>query len=344
MIPQKKILFISEASEKIGFGHFSRSIELYKQFLINGDFNIYFLIAIDKKKLVHFLKSRGLTFSDHFICFDSWNYQRIIESLNKTFFSCVVFDLQSEHSELRSYFSNSKSKTLSLDFFFQQNCSDVIVNLFNHKLSHEYTETCSKTKILSGPKYSIIRDKFKLIRHERSLQQVDRPIQNILIAMGGSDPNNLTMKIIHRLQKLRFINQIKEISIVIGPLFSESQKNKINRLAISVKSLRVFIEPENFESFFLNNDLIFCGGGTTLLESMSCGMPAIVIPQSQEELNHATSYAKKNACIVYDKAENIAENFFDLSLLNKIKNNALNTVDHYGKNRILEIVTDLINE
>jgi spore coat polysaccharide biosynthesis predicted glycosyltransferase SpsG len=341
---RKQILFISEASEIIGFGHFSRSIELYKEFISNSKLNVFFLIAIDKKKLIQFLEARNLTFTKNFLCFKEWDYLSMIHSLKKNNFSCVIFDLQNEHQNLRNFFSQSKTKTISLDYFFEKNRPDVTINLFNHQSANFINESINNKKIFSGPEYAIIRNEFQYIRQKKIRKTLHTKVQNILIIMGGADPGNNTVKAISAIQSFnQNTAESKNINVVVGPLFSEKHIKEVHHISLRDKDIKIFISPKNLENLFLKSDLIFCGGGTTLLESMSVGLPAVVIPQSKEERNHACYYAEKNACIVEEDPALISSNIFNIKFLDIIKNNALDIVDQKGKSRILQISLGLIN-
>lgn len=335
----KSILFVTEANENIGFGHFSRSIELYKEFDKSNKFNLLFLVSCKQDKLDEFLTQRNVMSADNIISFQDNSDQQIIELIKNNNHSCVIFDTHNEHNLLRSFFDQSACKTISLDFFYEENIPDVSINLFNHRTLH-YS---NKHQLFSGPEYAIVRDEFKKIRDLKIFTDWHKNPKKFLILMGGADPQSNSLKAINTIKNMsNFLNA--EIQIVIGPLFSDKLSQSIFQESKKNGLLKIFESPKNIEELFLDCDVMFCGGGTTLLEGMSVGMPTIVIPQSDEEFNHAKSYHDRGACILLDDPESFSSINLDFELMQALRDKALRLVDQRGKERIIQIVEDLVNE
>ena len=337
----KSILFVTEANENIGFGHFSRSIELYKEFDRSNKFNLLFLAFCRQDKLKEFLAQRNIISVDNIISLQDYSDQKIIELVKNNNHSCVIFDTHNEHKLLRSCFDQSASKTISLDFFYEDNIPDASINLFNHRKLHYSQEH----QIFSGPEYAIVRDEFKKIRDLKISNDWHKNPKKFLILMGGADPQSNSLKAINIFKNENMSNFIDaEIQIVIGPLFSDKLSQSIFQESQKNGLLKIFEAPKNIEELFLDCDVMFCGGGTTLLESMSVGMPTIVIPQSDEEFNHAKSYHDRGACILLDDPKSFSSINLDFKLMQALRDKALSIVDQRGKERIIQIVEDLINE
>ena len=89
----KSILFVTEANENIGFGHFSRSIELYKEFDRSNKFNLLFLAFCRQDKLKEFLAQRNIISVDNIISLQDYSDQKIIELVKNNNHSCVILIL-----------------------------------------------------------------------------------------------------------------------------------------------------------------------------------------------------------------------------------------------------------
>ena len=341
MRDKKSILFITEANESLGFGHFSRSIELFKAFEASGKFNLSFLVDCEKDKLNNFLGQRNIDSSDNIFSVHNFAEEKIIKIIKKNEFSCVIFDLHNEYKTLRNFFSQSSSKTISLDFFYEENIPDISINLFNHFEPRK----SKKYKVFSGPNYAIIRDKFKRIRDLRATSKINFNPKKCLILMGGADPRSNSLSAIDVIENSTTFNSNNtKIYVVVGPLFSDELKNKIFQKSEKNSLLKIFNSPKNLEDLFLECDFMFSGGGTTLLEGLSVGMPTIVIPQSNEEYNHARFYHDQKACILLDNIITFDSIKLDIEQLMVLKDNGLKLVDQKGKERILQIVENVLNE
>jgi spore coat polysaccharide biosynthesis predicted glycosyltransferase SpsG len=69
------------------------------------------------------------------------------------------------------------------------------------------------------------------------------------------------------------------VDIIIGPLF----KLEINSLSAALRekcSITCHESPSYIGKLFEDADLVFCGGGGTLLEAICVGVPVVVIAQN----------------------------------------------------------------
>lgn len=342
MRKKKSLLFITEASEKVGFGHFSRSIELFKEFQKTKTFTLWFLAACKQDKLSSFIKQRNIAQSKNIVSIYNLSNKKVIEIIKQGNHSCVIFDTQNEYKDLRSFLKKTNIRTISLDFFFNRNIPDISINLYNHKIL-SYAEN---QRVYSGPQYAIIRDELIRVRKSKtSIKNYNYTPKKCLILMGGADPSENSLKAINLIKynKNSFFHNL-EIEVVIGPLFSLGLRKKIMEQSIGNPSIKIIDSPENIVNLFLENDFMFCGAGTTLLEAMSIGMPTFVIPQSKEEYAHARFYNEKGSCFLIHDEKKFSKHQFNIDLLKTLQDNALKIIDQKGKKRIFKIINDVINE
>ena len=86
-------------------------------------------------------------------------------------------------------------------------------------------------------------------------------------------------------------------------------------------------------------DVIFCGAGGTLLESMTIGLPAVVIPQTEREKNFSFHIKSRASCFLESDITSIESlNFQERELISK---NAMSLVDGYGARRVIKVLDEL---
>lgn len=344
MRDSRSVLLICEASSSIGFGHLSRSLEVYLSFKDSTEHNLLFLPVVQQEVLEDVFKARQIEITKDVILFESWNYKNIINEISKRSIDLVILDTHKEHRELRNYFTQQRFKTISLDYFFENNFPDASINLINHPKIFKSSNNLKGKKIYSGGQFAIIRQEFESLRLPREKLNIKESIENCLIIMGGADPKNKTIEAIEIIKNKFSKTKLNKVDIVIGHLFKKILRDKILASIESYHSnIRIHVSPNHVARLFKNKDLVFCGGGTTLLESMSVGIPTAVLPQSEEEENHAKHYSDKGCCVL------INEDLFPPELKNQdyrssLSINAMQNIDHLGKYRIIEIANGILDE
>lgn len=129
--------------------------------------------------------------------------------------------------------------------------------------------------ILAGPQYAVLGDSFKFEK-----RRIRQDANRILITAGGSDSTSLTPKILKALEN---VNQLLEISVVIGPLFTSSNRKAIQELIVSSKH-RIFVheKAENLSKLMQECDLAIATSGLTKYELAATGTPAILLSIDKE--------------------------------------------------------------
>ena len=135
------------------------------------------------------------------------------------------------------------------------------------------------TKLLLGTQYILLRREFW---QWRGWQRETKAIaNNLLITLGGSDPDNVTLKVLQALRLIRSNNL--EIIIVIGgsnPHF-EILQNKIadSNLIISLKQ-----NVQNMPELMAWADIAIAAGGSTSWELAFMGLPSLVISLADNQI------------------------------------------------------------
>ena len=334
---QKSILIFCESNSKIGIGHLSRSLELYRELIKYKGVEVFLFAKSEAEVLKKLLLSRGITKSKNIICQKKDYIQHLRKLVSSNKFNLLLWDASYGHESLRKYLLRRIENNVALDYFFDHSRPDISVNLFNQKEYDSYDRS-----IFSGGKFAIIRDEFQRIRKIRELEEY-KDLTNFVIFFGGSDPNNRTLDALKFIKQSSFGHEDTKVRVIIGPSF---YKKSIRHIIIYLKENQInheiFKSPKKVSSIFERQHVVFCGGGTSLLESMSMGFPSVVFPQTIEESRHAKYYYNKGCCLLGTEL-NCAELLKRLDIRKKIIKNSFREIDFEGKNRIIDLSLSLIN-
>ncbi len=195
------------------------------------------------------------------------------------------------------------------------------------------------TRLLLGTKYVLLRREFlKYMDFQRGIPSVAK---KLLITLGGSDPENNTLKV------LRALNHIKdriEIKVVIGSdnPFYETIKEEAER---GLHNMEVLQSVEDMAPLMAWADVAFTAGGSTLWELALLGVPTIacIIAENQRPAVESLS-AEGTIISVGDMdeastssiANQVSGLLADKSLREKLSARCSKIVDGAGAGRVIE--------
>jgi UDP-2,4-diacetamido-2,4,6-trideoxy-beta-L-altropyranose hydrolase len=157
-------------------------------------------------------------------------------------------------------------------------CADIVVNQNLHASENMYSHREKYTRLLLGSKYVMLRRNFTARRkRDRTFSDARR----LLILMGGSDPDNLTAKILEYLKTLNLPGWEARAIIGKDSRFQESLRDTILRNKLPVELLE---NPPDVAEPMEWADLAISAGGTTIWELAFMGVPVIAIARAEQEL------------------------------------------------------------
>ena len=128
------------------------------------------------------------------------------------------------------------------------------------------------TRLLLGTRYVLLRSEFLAWRGwHREIPQVAR---KVLVTMGGGDPDNVTLKVIHALQKVE-VDELEAVVVVGGSnphvevLQSEAQGSRFK--------IRLERDVLDMPALMAWADLAVSAGGSTCWEIAFMGLPVLVL-------------------------------------------------------------------
>jgi len=332
------IAFRVDATDTIGIGHFMRCLALSEELNKRGyscffvtKINIDFLISKIKKENIFFQLNPNLNLKE--------DVKELINYSNKKNIDWIITDHYGLNKEYIAYLKKNNFKVLSIDDISKIHYfSDIVLNqnIESEKLNYSSEKY---TQFLLGPKYAILRDRL-LIRNDKKF---NLKVKNILIILGGTDKNNLTLKLIELLFPIS--KQIK-ITVIIGPL--HRNYNEIIKY-VNDKNINIDIKksPENIEEVYLNSDIALSAGGITCYELAYFGIPNIIITIAENQIKSAKGLDNKSVSLYLGSESIVDMNYVKKKideLINNDKlrktmsNNGKKLVDGRGKIRIINVM------
>jgi UDP-2,4-diacetamido-2,4,6-trideoxy-beta-L-altropyranose hydrolase len=182
-------------------------------------------------------------------------------------------------------------------------------------------------ELLMGCDYALLRPEFSKLRGQ-ALEKRKRTkrVENVLISIGGSDVDNVTLDILKKLD-----NGLN-IVVVLG---LESPHNAIIKKYIKGKNIEVIINADDMSGLMMNADLMIGAAGSTSWERCCLGLPVLLYVLAENQKAIAGSLEKLGAAIITkDLKSDICIMVSDLGLWHDMSNKAKNICDGLGVIRV----------
>jgi UDP-2,4-diacetamido-2,4,6-trideoxy-beta-L-altropyranose hydrolase len=156
--------------------------------------------------------------------------------------------------------------------------ADLVLNQNAHAREDFFRSRQSHTRLLLGPRYALLRREFASWREWK--REIHPAARKVLVTMGGSDPDNVTLAVIHALPRV----QIKglEATVVVGG--SNPHITSLEQAAAHFPgTIRLQRSASNMAELLAWADVAVSGAGTTCWEMCLLGLPAILIDLAENQ-------------------------------------------------------------
>ncbi|MGI9341894.1 MAG: UDP-2,4-diacetamido-2,4,6-trideoxy-beta-L-altropyranose hydrolase [Gammaproteobacteria bacterium] len=142
-------------------------------------------------------------------------------------------------------------------------------------------------RCLLGPAYALLGPEYTELRE--SMAQRDGKVRNVLVFIGGSDPQNHTARALQGLSEpdLRSL----ALTIVLGP--NHPDAGAIGRVAAKRPATTIRRNLPTLAPLMAQSDLMVGGGGSTGWQRLCLGLPAVVLGMAENQF--ATNIALHDA-------------------------------------------------
>lgn len=168
--------------------------------------------------------------------------------------------------------------------------ADVILN-HGMQAQHLDYRCAADCTLLLGTRYALLRPEFT--RAAALERLTPHRARKLLITLGGSDPDNVTEKV---LQALALVDGPLEASVVVGPMnpHLKSLQESANRLPYPVQ-LKTAVQ--DMSTLMLWADVAVSAAGGTCLELAALGVPTVTLVIAENQELNAAELDKFGAAI-----------------------------------------------
>jgi UDP-2,4-diacetamido-2,4,6-trideoxy-beta-L-altropyranose hydrolase len=168
-----------------------------------------------------------------------------------------------------------------------QYSADLVLNQNAYAKEELYRSREHATKILLGPRYSLLRREFAAWRGwKRGIPVIGR---KVLVTMGGSDPDNFTEKVVDGLRAIT--GERIQIRVLAGG--SNPHAASLDRLTGEENSIQVIRDATDMPAQMSWAELAVAGAGSTCLEMCFMGLPALLIDLAENQTPIANELARR---------------------------------------------------
>lgn len=146
-----------------------------------------------------------------------------------------------------------------------------------------YARRAPRTHLLLGTKFALIRREF--LKYRGWQRQFPDTARKVLVTLGGSDPDNVTGKVIEALGPLDI-----EVKVVVGgsnPHLPELQQ-AVERLKTRPAKIELVQNPTDMPGLMAWADLAIAAGGSTAWELAFMGLPSLFMILAENQVGIAT--------------------------------------------------------
>ena len=320
-----KIVFRVDSSLTMGAGHVMRCLTLAQALKKNGA-NVEFICRKHKGSLIDKIRSNRLNVhelevleeADDKLAHSHWlgatqqqDADDCIEILKSEKIDWLIVDHYALDEQWQKKLKPYYEKLMVIDDLADRKhqCDILLDQNFGRSLQDYKELVPTSSKLLMGSKYALLRPEFEKYRQYSLNRRKNEKFKKLLVNMGGTDTDNITGKVIERLQIAKLPKDV-EITIVMGKTAPH-----LSNIITSVNKLpygsEVKVDVDNMAELMANADIAIGASGATTWERCCLGLPTIQLVTAHNQEFIASKLNKINAIKLVeidDVVENL-ENF-----------------------------------
>jgi UDP-2,4-diacetamido-2,4,6-trideoxy-beta-L-altropyranose hydrolase len=327
-------------SLQIGTGHVMRCLALGQIFLKIGDRPVFVMCMVTPTMRGR-LESAGFGIKI-LDCIPGGvdDVKQTVEASKEVSSSWIVLDGYHFDAEYQREIKELGKKLLLID---DNGCAshyyaDIVLNQNIHASEKLYSKREQYTSLLLGTRYVLLREEFLVWK--RWKRKIPEIAQNILVTLGGSDPENVTRKVFDAILQLEF-NRLNVI-IVANNQYSDQLKGLIEESKVNIE-LRSNVEK--MSDLMAWADIAVSAGGTSTWELAFMGLPMIALAIADNQCQIVEELGKVQVAVNIGWhedvtssiiADHISELICDQKRRSEISQRAQVLVDGKGAYRVLK--------
>lgn len=312
----ESLIIRTDASTQIGTGHLMRCLALGQAWKDAGG-KVTFITACQNRGLLQRLKEEGFDLhplaSPHPNPSD-WDYTK--DTLADYPNCWVVLDGYHFDEGYQQRIKEVGHRLLVIDDLahLKHYYADILLN--QNLRAEQLQYPCEPdTRLLLGTRYVLLRREF-LTRGDRQ-REIPEVAKRVLVTLGGSDPENHTLKVIQALQKVDVPNL--EATVVVGAsnARADALEKAIKQSRIPVQLVR---DAWNMPELMSQADAAVSGFGITCWELAYMGVPTLAVITMPNQAVNAKAIQKSGMALTFNLKNDRAP--IQTSLLQDLLTNA----------------------
>jgi UDP-2,4-diacetamido-2,4,6-trideoxy-beta-L-altropyranose hydrolase len=332
----------ADASTQIGSGHVMRCLALAQVWQEQVVETAAFVTAVPEMLRMR-LEAEGMTVYAHSgEAGDEADAQQVIALAQQLKTRYVVVDGYQFGADYQQWLKDAGLRLLALDDNgeAQHYSADLVLNQNIHASEALYTNRQPYTRLLLGTRYTLLRREFWSWRGwQRDIPDAAR---KVLVTMGGSDPDNVTLKVLRALEQVQ-LNDL-HVKVVVG-----GSSPHYDALQMAARQSPHHIElahnVSDMPALMAWADVAVSAGGSTCWELAFMGLLGMVIVLAENQQPLADRLAQQDAVITLGRhadltPETIAARLTDLvtdaDRRRVMSARGRELVDSYGGERVVK--------
>lgn len=289
---KKPLLIRADASVLMGTGHVMRMIALAQAWQDGGGKAIFLCAEITPAlegrlqeegfllKKIHASSGSHEDLQETCGLIASYNGDRILVALDG-----YQFD-----SSFQQGLKNTGCRLLVVDDYGHADFyhADFVLNQNISAREELYRNRSPETQLLLGTKFALLRKEF--LRYKGWKRDIPKTAKNVLVTMGGSDPDNVTQCVCEALAEFDL-----EVRVVAGGSSPHIGKLRLMVESLSAKKARfqLFENASNMPELMAWADLAIATGGSTAWELAYMGLPTLLIISAENQRESSMEMIKQ---------------------------------------------------
>ena len=150
---------------------------------------------------------------------------------------------------------------------------DIVLNQNLHAREEDYHDRGADSRLLLGPSYALLRREFARWRGWQ--RETSSSAQRVLVTLGGSDPENMTSKVVQALQT----ESARDLEAKVAVGAANADMRWLDGIAQKTAAdIRLVTEVDDMAELMAWADIAISASGSTSWELAFMGLPALLIP------------------------------------------------------------------
>ena len=287
------LLIRADANSQMGTGHVMRCIALGQQW--QGQYGaVRFVCKALPEPLQHRLRTEAFELED--VTSESGSpadASSLVQLARRHNAAGLVVDGYQFGAEYQAIVATARSALMVVDDYghAQRYHADLILNHNAGADAGLYNHRQPETQLLLGPRYALLRREFL------DRPSAERPFPelacNILVTLGGSDPENATARIISALKTT--LDRCGRFRIIIGG--QNPRADELESMAASDVRFECLRNVQNMAPHYEWADLAVAAGGSSNWEMCYFGLPRVILVIAENQRVVAQELARSECCV-----------------------------------------------